>query len=120
MANYQSMTMELSNDNVLNYKLYGQDMNDLWFDLTISNVGTTEIKDLRSFLSNNSTYTSTYNPHEIAKKIVDLAKDEAYGLKFNVYSNKMRENLHKIQTTQSVINMIQMAHNIGCLLQVMA
>ena len=83
-----TMTMELSNDNVLNYKLYGQDMNDLWFDLTISNVGTTEIKDLESFLSNNSTYTSTYNPHEIAKKIVDSAKDEAYGLKFNVYSNK--------------------------------
>ena len=83
-----AMTMELSNDGVLTYKLYGQDMNDLYFDITIYDVGTTKINGLDSFFLTHSNYTSIYNPNDIAKNIIDSAKDQIYGLKFNVYSNK--------------------------------
>ena len=80
------MSMEL-NDDVLSMRLYGEDLNDLKFDLEFTDFNKTTIDGVNEYLTNNSEYQTKYNPIELVKNVIDNSKTN-YGLKFNVFSHK--------------------------------
>lgn len=80
------MSMEL-NDDVLSMRLYGEDLNDLKFDLEFTDFNKTTIDGVNEYLTNNSEYQTKYNPMELVKTVIDNSKTN-YGLKFNVFSHK--------------------------------
>lgn len=80
------MSMELNND-VLSMRLYGEDLNDLKFDLEFTDFNKTTIDGVNEYLANNSEYQTKYNPMELVKTVIDNSKTN-YGLKFNVFSHK--------------------------------
>ena len=80
------MSMELNND-VLSMRLYGEDLNDLKFDLEFTDFNKTTIDGVNEYLTNNSEYQTKYNPIELVKNVIDNSKTN-YGLKFNVFSHK--------------------------------
>lgn len=83
----QSMTLELTNDNVLFMRLYGNDLTDLKFELEFSSFNTTSIDGVDEYLANNTEYNTSFSPMDLAKDMVEKSKTSC-GLKFNVFSHK--------------------------------
>lgn len=67
----QSMTLELTNDNVLFMRLYGNDLTDLKFELEFSSFNTTSIDGVDEYLANNTEYNTSFSPMDLAKDMVE-------------------------------------------------